>query len=443
MMLRFLPFLLAAMATTTLAGDVKDDARAFLERCQASRFAEAAEAFGPGLAAALSPEKLGQTWGKIEQQLGPIAKFGEPREDKVGKSRRVRIRCEFAKGRVLDAVVSFDPDGKIEGFFLNPAADAAPAQAAKIPEPPYADPSSYDEEDVVVGAEGWPLPGTLTRPKGVEKAPLVVLVHGSGPHNRDETVGLNAPFRDLAHGLASRGVAVLRYEKRTFAHKARLVDPKVAGAIGVSDEVVDDAVATVAKARAMDRIDPARIFVLGHSLGGVAAPEIARLDGGLAGVVMLAASTRPAADLVREQVDHVREVDAERGKAIEQAYAGLDEALARLKAGTADDDELILGAPARYWKTMDALHPEATLAAMPDLPALIVQGGRDYQVTDVDLAAFRKALDGRPNVAIQVHPDLNHIFVKGEGKSVPAEYEKPGFVDAKVIDDVAAWVKAH
>jgi dienelactone hydrolase len=443
MMHRFFPFLLTAVATATFAGDVKEDARTFLEHCEASRFAEAAGAFGPKMAAALSAEKLEQVWKGVEKQLGPIAKFGDPREDRVGASRRVRIRCEFEKGPALDALVSFDPDGKIEGFFLSPAADSAPANAAKKPEPPYADPSTHEEAEVVVGAEGWPLAGTLTRPKGVEKAPLIVLVHGSGPHDRDETIGPNNPFRDLAHGLASRGVAVLRYEKRTFAHKTRLVDPKVAATIGVSEEVIDDAVATVAKARMMDRIDPARIFVLGHSLGGVAAPEIARRDGKLAGVVMLAASTRPAADLVRDQVDHVRKVDPERGKALDQAYDGLDEALARLKAGTAGDDETILGAPVRYWKTMDALHPDATLAAMPDLPALILQGGRDYQVTDVDLAAFRKALDGRPNVTVTVYPDLNHIFLKGEGKSVPSEYETPGFVDPRVIDDVAAWIKTH
>lgn len=439
-MIRCLPILLAA--TAALAADVKEDARTFLGRCKESRFEEAAKAFGPKMAAALSAEKLGQVWKGIEAQLGPLVKFGDPREDEVGSSRRVRIRCSFQKGQALDALVSFDPDGKIEGFFLSPAAGPAPA-VAKKPEPPYADPSLYKEEDVVVGAEGWPLAGTLARPKGVEKAPLVILVHGSGPHDRDETIGPNAPFRDLAHGLASRGVAVLRYEKRTLAHRARLVDPKVAAAIGVRDEVIEDVLATAAKARGMNGIDPARVFVLGHSLGGSAAPEIARRDGKLAGVILLAASTRPAADLVRDQVDHVRKVDPARAKALDEADPKLDATLARLKAGEADDDETILGASVRYWKTMDALHPERTLAGLPALPALILQGGRDYQVTDADLGAFRKALDGRANATIKVYADLNHGFLKGDGKAVPAEYEKAGFVDPRVIEDVAGWIKAH
>lgn len=439
-MIRSLPILLAA--TAALAADVKDDARSFLDRCKASQFAEAAGAFGPKMAAALTAEKLGQVWKGLETQLGTIQEFGDPREDKVGNSRRVRIRCEFQKGPALDALVSFDVDGKIEGFFMSPAAGPAPS-AEKKPEPPYADASKYREEDVVVGAEGWPLAGTLSRPIGVEKAPLVILVHGSGPHDRDETIGPNAPFRDLAHGLASRGVAVLRYEKRTFAHKDRLSDPKVVAAMGVQEEVIDDALATVAKARTWKGVDPARVFILGHSLGGVAAPEIARRDGKLAGLILLAASTRSAADLVRDQVDHVRKVDTERAKALDEIDPKLDETLARLKDGTAADDETILGASVRYWKTMGSLHPETTLAALAELPALILQGGRDYQVTDADLAGFRKTLDGRANASTKVYPDLNHGFLKGEGKAVPAEYEKAGFVDPKVIEDVAAWVLAR
>ncbi len=439
-MLGTLSLLLAA--TATLATDVKDDARTFLERCKASQFAEAAGAFGPKMAAALPAEKLGQVWQKIEKQLGPVSEFGEPREDRVGASRRVRIRCEFPRGPALDALVSFDADGKIEGFFLSPAAGPA-GVAVKKPEPPYADPSKYEEEDVVVGAEGWPLSGTLSRPKGVEQAPLVVLVHGSGPHDRDETIGPNAPFRDLAHGLASRGIAVLRYEKRTLAHKARLADPKVVAAIGVEQEVIDDALATVAKARTLAGIDPSRIFLLGHSLGGVAAPEIARRDGKLAGVVLLAASTRPAADLVRDQVDHIRKIDPERAKALDEIDPKLDETLARMKAGTAGDDETILGASVRYWKTLDALHPEAALVGLATLPALILQGGRDYQVTDADLAAFRQALGDRPNVTFRIYPELNHGFLKGEGKATPSEYEKPGFVDPKVVQDVADWIRGR
>ncbi|MDG3006281.1 alpha/beta hydrolase [Paludisphaera mucosa] len=436
-MLRLLPILL--ISTTAWAGEPKDDARRFLDLCKALKFEEAHAAFGPKMAAALSTEKLKAVWTGIEKQLGPVTAMGEPREDRVGASRRVRIRCEF-KTTPLDALVSFDPEGKIEGFFLTPAAADPKAPAVKKPDPPYVDPAKYTEEDVVVGAEGWPLAATLTRPKGVDKAPLVILVHGSGPHDRDETIGPNAPFRDLAHGLAGRGVAVLRYEKRTHAHKARYADPKILGSVGVQDEVVDDALAAAAKARGWKGIDPARIFVMGHSLGGTSAPLIARQDGKLAGIVLLAASARPSADLVREQIEHIRKVDPERAKGLVEIDTKLDEVLARMKAGTAKDDEKALGAPVRYWKSMDALQPAKLLAELPNLPVLVLQGGRDYQVTEADLDLLRKALNGRSNATVRLYPDLNHGFLKGEGKATPAEYEKPGFVDVRVIDDVARWV---
>ncbi|AMV36973.1 alpha/beta fold hydrolase [Planctomyces sp. SH-PL62] len=432
-MLRLLPILLATCGW----GDVKEDARKFLELCQASKFAEARAEFGPKMAEALTTEKLAQLWQGLEKQLGPITEMGEPREDRVGVSRRAKIRCQF-KTTALDALVSFDPQGRIEGFFLLPAAD----ENAKKPEPPYADPSKYVEEEVVVGAEGWPLAGTLTRPKGVEKAPLAILLHGSGPHDRDETIGPNAPFRDLAHGLASRGMAVLRFEKRTHAHKERYADPKVRDAVAVQDEVVDDALAAVARARSWKGIDPDRIVVLGHSLGGTAAPMVAKQDGRLAGVVLLAASARPAAEMVRDQVDHIKRVDPDRAKALADLDSNLDDRLARMKSGEAKDDETLLGVPVRYWKTMDAAHPDRLLAELPTLPVLVLQGGRDYQVTEADFDLFRRALDGRPNATLKLYPDLNHGFQPGEGKAVPAEYEKPGFVDVRVIDDVAAWVRS-
>lgn len=433
-MIRIVPLLLI---TTVWAGDLSSDARKFLELCQTAKFDEAHAAFGPKMAAALPKEKLAELWTNLGRQLGPIVSMSEPREDRVGTSRRVKILCRF-KPTTLEALVSFDPDGKIEGFFLTPPASPAPPKA----DPPYADRAKYSEEEVVVGAEGWPLPGTLARPKGVERPPLVVLIQGSGPHDRDETIGPNAPFHDLAHGLASRGVAVLRYDKRTHTHKDRYADPKAGAAVLVQDEVVDDALAALAKARTWQGVDPDRTFILGHSLGATAAPMIAEQDGRLAGVILLAASARPSADVLREQIDHIRNVDPARAKGLDEVDAKLDENLARMKSGALGDDEKVLGAAMRYWRSMDATRPAQKLAEQPNLPALILQGGRDYQVTEADLEAFRKALPNRPNVTIKLYPDLNHAFLTGEGKAKPSEYEKQGFVDAKVVEDVADWVRS-
>jgi dienelactone hydrolase len=423
------------LLAVVLAGDVKDDALKFLDHCRAARFDEAASAFDAKVLQALPPPKLKELWEGLIKRFGPITKLGPPRQDEVGKSRRAKFRCDF-KTTTLDFLISFNPEGRIEGFFLVP-----PEPETKRADPPYVDRSKFTEEDVTVGAEGWESPGVLSRPKGVDKPPLVILVHGSGPHDRDETIGPNTPFRDLAHGLSSRGVAVLRYDKRTKTHGARLVKEGLASTITVKEEVVDDVLAIIAQARGMKGVDPSRVFVLGHSLGGTLAPLIARKDGKLAGIILMAASNRPPHELIRDQIDHVKKTSPDQAGQIDPDGKH-DDVLARMKAGPARDDELVLGAPIQYWRSLADVQSAKLAGGLDALPILVLQGGRDYQVTEVDFDAFRQALKGKGAATLRLYPDLNHCFQKGEGKATPAEYEKPADVDARVIQDVAEWISA-
>jgi dienelactone hydrolase len=430
---RLVPLALALVGQA----DQKEQARQFLELCQAGKYQEATANFDATMKSALSPAQLEDLWKKLGQQLGPIEKMGPPRTDKVLSSTRVKIRCDF-KTTPLDALVSFNARGQIEGFFLVPA-----EKTVETPDPSYVERSKFSEEPVTVGASDWPLPGTLTRPKGVSSAPLVILVHGSGPNDRDETLGPNTPFRDLAHGLASRGIAVLRYDKRTLAHKQKLVkDMKLAMAVTIEEEVVEDALATIAKARNLPGIDSRRVFILGHSAGGELAPLIARRDGHLAGIVLLAASNRPPEELLHEQLAYVKSVDSAQAEEVGKIQKDVEAGFARLRSGKANDDEKIMGVSARYWKSWQGIESARIAGSLKGLPALVLQGGRDYQVTQVDFDAFRTALRGRPDTAFHLYPDLNHLFQKGKGKAVPQEYLKPAPVDPRVIDDIAKWVRS-
>ena len=177
--------------------------------------------------------------------------------------------CQFEKA-TLDVMLTFDAENKIAGMNISPRASAAP------PAVPTPTSSRFAEESVTVGAGSeWALPGTLSMPVGPIAA-AVVLVHGSGPGDRDETIGPNTPFRDLAWGLADRGIAVLRYEKRTRQYAAKMAADRN---LTVREETIDDAVLAAALLRTHARIDPARVFVVGHSLGGTLAPRIAaRMD---------------------------------------------------------------------------------------------------------------------------------------------------------------------
>jgi len=171
-LIRLIPLVLSLVGQA----DQKEQARQFLDLCQAGKFTEATANFDAKMKEVLGSAKLEELWKKLRQQLGPIAKMGPPRTDKIGNSTRVKIRCDY-KTMPLDALVSFNAQGQIEGFFLNAA-----EKTADTADPSYVDKSKFTEEAITVGARDWPLSGSLTRPRGVASAPLVILVHGSGPN---------------------------------------------------------------------------------------------------------------------------------------------------------------------------------------------------------------------------------------------------------------------
>ncbi|MBM4430541.1 MAG: alpha/beta fold hydrolase [Chloroflexi bacterium] len=400
--------------------------------------------FDATMKSVLPLEKVKQTRESLEPQLGAFERITGSRAEKYAQAGTmydiVYVTCEFEKATV-DMRIVYDPSGQVAGLFFQPAATTPPA--SYVP-PAYVKADAFREQDITVGSGGeWPLPATLTQPVGPGPFPAVVLVHGSGPHDRDETVGPNKPFRDLAWGLASQGIAVLRYEKRTRQHASRFT-PEVLASLTVKEETTDDALAAVALLRQMEGIDPARIYVLGHSLGGYLLPRIGAADPQIAGLIVLAGPTRPLEDLVLEQYTYIFGLD---GISAEE-QAQLDELAAQVARVKAPDlsaatatDTLPLGTPASYWLDLRGYNP-AEVARGLKQPMLFLQGGRDYQVTTVDFEGWKSALASRSDVQLKLYPDLNHLFVAGEGKATPSEYEQEGHVAEQVIVDIAAWILA-
>jgi len=431
----FASFLLVVPVAAPAADPLKmkGAARALVAALEKQDFDTAVSDFDAAMKKALPPDKLKATWKGILAQAGAFKSQGAARTEKLDKYDVVLVPCEFEKAS-LEARIVFDADNKVAGLFFRPA-------TVEYKPPDYVT-TSFKDVEKTIGSGEWALPATLSVPEGKGPFPAVILVHGSGPHDRDETIGPNRPFKDLAGGLASRGIAALRFEKRTKVHADKFLKGKELPTI--KEEVTDDALAAVKLLRGEKDIDAKRIHVLGHSLGGTLAPRIASEDESIAGIVILAGAARPLEDLILEQFTYLFSLE---GKLTDEQKKTLDQLktqIARVKDPKLKPDtpasELPLGLHAAYWLSLRDYRP-TDVAAKLKRPLLILQGERDYQVTMDDFALWQKALAERKNVRLMSYPDLNHLFMTGKGKSKPAEYSVAGHVDKRVVEDIANWIK--
>jgi dienelactone hydrolase len=407
-------------------------AQAFIDE---QDFAQARADFDATMQSVMSEQQVEATWAGLNAQFGDYQGRADAYvSDTVDKYIRVAVPVTFEQAELLMRVVVDSTNGQISGLFFVPAAEYTP--------PAYADPDTFEESELTIGEGGaWELPGTLTMPKGDGPFAAVVLVHGSGPNDRDETIEANKPFKDLAWGLASQGIAVLRYDKRSRVYGAQLA---TMNDLTVKEEVIDDALAAVELLRRTDKIDPQRIFVLGHSLGGMLAPRIAEADGDLAGLIILAGATRPLEDVIIEQTEYLASLSENTSPEAQRQIDAIQQAVAQVKALTPEDagqPGLIIGAPASYWLDLRDYDPAATAARL-STPMLVLQGERDYQVTLTDFAGWQAALSSRSDVQLKTYAALNHLFIAGAGPGTPAEYATAGNVEEMVIEDIAMWIDA-
>ena len=369
------------------------------------------------------PEAEMAKLGAMIKTYGAMEKLADPTATRSGPNSIVVFPAKFANQNINFRII-INSAGLVAGFFQLPG-------GVNWQRPEYSQPATFKEREVTVGEGEWKLSGTLTVPVGAGPFPAVVLVHGSGPNDRDETVGGAKVFKDLAEGLASRGIVVLRYEKRTMQYRARIAS---IAKFTVQEETVEDAVQALAVVRSQAEVNGQRVFVIGHSLGAYVAPRIAEQDGKLAGIVLMAGNVRPIEDLLVEQVTYM----GIKGDQLDRAK-DLQVKVKKLEPGD-EDSPALGGIPVSYWVDLKDYDPAAAAKKLA-IPLLILQGERDYQVTMTDFALWKAAVGGAKGVVMKSYPALNHLFVAGEGKSLPAEYSKPGHVALAVIDDIAKFVK--
>ena len=378
------------------------------------------------MAGAVSADQLKTLWEQITAQVGPL------RKTEVKSPELAILHFEKAKLRLL---LGNDASGQISGLLIQPDEDAA--KVDPVPTVTAADPIT--EQPIEFNAPNAPkLVGTLTLPKNVKNPPAVVLIHGSGAHDRYETIFTNRPFLDISRGLAKQGIAVLSYDKRTLTHAKTIDITKLT----LDQETTDDGAAAAKFLQTNKNVNGKRVFVLGHSQGGMVIPLILQRDAQIRGGIIFASPAGHLIDVLPHQ-NRTMLGDAVNTDAGKAHLKMIDDSIRTIRDPKADPKAIVLGQPVSYWKSIDAVNP-ALNAKQTKQPILVVQGGKDFQVIKQDWEGWEKHAKTKATpLTFKLYPELNHLGMKSLGKPGMEDYKDPRHVDPQLISDIAAWIKAQ
>lgn len=385
--------------------------------------------FDDAMKKALPKDKLKEAWLETAGDIGKFEEITsiELKAETADKATMI-ASCKFTQ-KILLISYGFNSDNQISGLWLSYGTEEVAANETDV----------YKETPVELGFKEPLLKGMLTLPKNVENPPVVIFVHGSGTSDMNETIGACKPFEDLAYGLAEHGIASIRYDKRYYANPETLAaDLKT---LTIKDEALGDVGAAISLAKGRDDIDKSKIYILGHSLGGMLIPKIAEENSDIAGAISMAGTLRKIEDIMRDQT--VESLEAS-GLSKEEQAAQLDKAdemYAQIKAINSDEGEAIFGYPATYWNSLNQIDGVA-LAKKLTIPLLILQGSADFQVyPETDFKLWKDTLSGKDNATFKEYEGLNHLMMPTTGARDITDYDTANNVAKEVIDDIAAFIK--
>ncbi|MCL2326547.1 MAG: alpha/beta fold hydrolase [Proteobacteria bacterium] len=417
--------------------NMSEVARTYLQLIIDGRYDESDAMLSDEMKAAL--ESMGGTkalFQALKAQLGAFKSIAAI-NDGPGQSLIAHIVTAQDEQRFK---IDIDSAGRVAGFLLLPPQNDI--------EPPIAPPEGFVETPIAVDAgTGFPLQGRLVKPQSTQPAvPLIILVQGSGPHGFDETVGPNRVFGQLAFGLAKRGIATLRYDKRTHAYPAKMA---ALPNITVDDEYVQDVLAATALAKSLEGIG--EVYILGHSQGGMLAPMFLAQGASAAGMILLAGVPRSLLDaLIDQNADAYKAyVAAGQTDLAELSRANQDRwnqeaiALRAMSAEEAKQAGTVYTMPAYYLYTLEQYNAIDTIKELKK-PIFILQGSADQQVyADKDYKMYVDALSGEPYAEFKLYDGLNHLFMPSSATNLVEalqEYNLKSSIPDEVFDDIAAWI---
>ena len=302
------------------------------------------------------------------------------------------------------------------------------------------------EEKIIVGkGTEFPLNGKLVIPENSEKpVPAVVFVHGSGSSDMDEKVMKLTPFKDLAEGLAKHGIASVRYDKRSFAHGRKMMKK---GDLTVREEVIEDAVLASEMLKNDPRIDPGKVFIIGHSMGAMLAPRIDAEGGNFKGLILLAGTLDTLEGVLFRQLDEMKngksKIMSWIASAQEKKFRKSFENLYELSDEEAKKIPYAGGVNLYYFKEMGE-HRAADYLEKTEKPVLIMHGTKDLQVsTEKDFGGYKRAFGEKDNFSFRLYEGLNHCFVPAlydDISKATKEFSKERHIADNIISDIAGWI---
>lgn len=382
-------------------------------------------------------------WNSIIAQAGAFITIHEKGRD-VLDGHHVCIITSRHENKGVRLRIIFSENGLVSGLFIDN----------------YVTLEVFTDFPIVIG-EGtdFPLDGLLSIPYNVTgKIPAVVLVHDYGRRDMNETLNRNAPFLYMTHYLASHGIAVIRYHKRTWTHSEKMIE-KFGGSYTVKEETIEDVILATEILKENPRIDENKIFILGYGLGGMLAPRIFTEEGGnYAGIISLAGPTRILFEVIYDrQMSYIEAMpEGDEKRAMLAQMETYDEHVKDLmsisdeQAKNTPWSDDTSGISLYYYKEMND-HPVSEYAKDIKIPFLILQGDKDFQTyADKDFIIWQKLLAGRTNVTFKLYEGLNHRFIKSTSKNITEEdkllvenYDELHQIETQVLMDITQWIKAN
>lgn len=386
----------------------------------------------------ITPDRLQSIWESLATINGDLKEVGSTAYLFIDTAHITTTKLKYKNGSV-GLRLSFNNSWKLVGLFI---VDAEPIY--NIPD--YVNTFGFYEIKIPFGPKGFEREAILTVPIQQKKYVCVIIIGGSGGIDKDATIGPNKIYKDFSWGLAAKGIATLRFDKRTKYYFGKIMENhKNGNYYTIEQEYLEDVKELIKKVSKKDAIDANRIYLMGHSQGAGMMPLFLKQNKLVAGAIMAAGNYTSMPNLMQYQFDYLQPLQAN-SKSDSVLFDNLrvqaKNATKSNLPNTFPNDSLPTMYPFSYWNYMNKID-FINLAKTNKKPVLVIQGERDYQVPLSEYKLWKDALIDHNNYMFTSFTKLNHLFMEGEGKSIPAEYSIRSNVPEYVIEEIAKWIKAQ